>query len=239
MRDFRWDVFLSHRSSDKPFVEMLATRLEVEERLRPFLDKWHLVPGNPWQEELEEALDNSATCAVFLGEGNAGPWAHEEMRTALDLRVRKRTLRVLPVLLPGADPNALPLFLQRLGWVDYRGGPDDASAFRRFVAGIRGIAPGRDGALPPLLVERLSNGDSEERRAAAEAIGRLGDAVGIAVLGARYGSEADPTVRHWIVLAIGEIGGAEATALLEELKQIETDRFALDAIHRVLKGDSS
>jgi hypothetical protein len=32
----------------------------------PFLDKWHLIPGDPWQEALEEALDASRTCAVFL-----------------------------------------------------------------------------------------------------------------------------------------------------------------------------
>jgi hypothetical protein len=27
--------------------------------LNPFLDKWRLVPGKPWQKELAEALENS------------------------------------------------------------------------------------------------------------------------------------------------------------------------------------
>jgi TIR domain len=100
----RYDVFLSHHSSDKPAVERLAILLE-EIQLRPFLDKWHLVPGDPWQEELEEALNSSATCAVFLGPKGLGAWQNEEMREALDDRVRNKSFRVIPVLLPHAAPQ--------------------------------------------------------------------------------------------------------------------------------------
>jgi hypothetical protein len=141
-----YDVFLSHQSGDKPQVEQLAVRLEDEGGLKPFLDKWHLVPGAPWQEELEAALDRSATCAVFLGASGLGAWENEEMRMALDERVRNSNFRVIPVLLPGAKPkdeNTLPRFLRRLAWVDFRGGLDDAATFQRLVAGIRGVAPGR------------------------------------------------------------------------------------------------
>jgi hypothetical protein len=47
-----YDVFLSHNSTDKPAVEILARRL-VEAGLTPWLDKWNLVPGEPWQEAIE------------------------------------------------------------------------------------------------------------------------------------------------------------------------------------------
>ena len=144
-----YDVFLSHQSGDKPQVEALAARLEDEEGLKPFLDKWHLIPGEPWQEALEEALDRSGTCAVFLGPGGLGPWENEEMRAALDERVRNKSFRVIPVLLPGAEPKdkkTLPRFLSRLTWVDFRGGLDDPETFRRLVAGIRGLPPGRQPA---------------------------------------------------------------------------------------------
>ena len=50
-----YDVFLAHNSADKPAVETIAMRLR-EAGLHPFLDKWHLTPGMPWQTELEEAL---------------------------------------------------------------------------------------------------------------------------------------------------------------------------------------
>lgn len=147
LRKHRYDVFLSHHSNDKPEVEILAARLENEAGLKPFLDKWHLVPGEPWQEGLEEALDQSASCAVFLGPSGLGAWENEEMRSALDDRIRNRSFRVIPVLLPRADPKKkglAPRFLRRFTWVDFRAGLDDQDAFRRLVAGIQGRRPGPD-----------------------------------------------------------------------------------------------
>jgi len=102
MTDEEYHVFLSHNSQDKPQVEALALRLR-ERGLNPFLDKWCPVPGEPWQEAIEEVLRVSASCAVFLGPGDISPWHNEEMRAALNRQVRERTFRVIPVLLPGAN----------------------------------------------------------------------------------------------------------------------------------------
>jgi hypothetical protein len=140
-----YDSFLSHNSSDKPAVFEIAKRLR-KEGLEPFVDAWHLVPGEPWQEALEEALDESRSCAVFLGPKGFGPWENEEMRAALSRRVSDNDYRVIPVLLPGAvlpERGRLPRFLSRLTWVDFRPGLDDAAAFDRLVSGIRGLAPDR------------------------------------------------------------------------------------------------
>jgi TIR domain len=79
-----YDVFLRHQSGDNPQVESIAIRLKDEQGLKPFLDKWHLIPGVPWREAIEEALDQSRTCAVFLGAGGLGSWEDEEMRAALE-----------------------------------------------------------------------------------------------------------------------------------------------------------
>ena len=139
----RYDVFLSHASADKSEVEHLARKLR-DQGLEPFLDKWHLIPGERWQEALEEALDQSRTCAVFLGQA-FGPWQNEEMRSALETCVRDAGFRVIPILLPGGrEPGQedLPRFLRRLTWVDFRRGLEDEEAFRRLLAGIRGQAPG-------------------------------------------------------------------------------------------------
>ena len=127
-----YDVFLSHNSADKGPVEFIARRLRDEAQLAPFLDAWHLVPGEPWQEALEQALDSSRTCAVFLGPVKLGTWENEEMRAALDIRAGSPDFRVIPVLLPGAqlpERGRLPHFLARLTWVDFRSGLDDAQAF--------------------------------------------------------------------------------------------------------------
>ena len=73
MSEFLYDVFLSHCSADKPAVEELARRL-VDAGISVFLDKWHLVPGEPWQEALEDALSASQTIAVFVGSSDISPW---------------------------------------------------------------------------------------------------------------------------------------------------------------------
>jgi hypothetical protein len=168
-----FNVFLSHNSADKPSVEALAQRL-LEAGIRPWLDSWNLVPGDPWQEGLEEALDTCATCAVFLGPSGIGPWHNEELRVALDRRAldRTRSFRVIPVLLPGADPAdpaTLPRFLGRMTWVDFRGGLDDAGAIDRLVAGIRRVPPGPDGsARNKVTVSPPDNASARNRPTAHE-----------------------------------------------------------------------
>src|SRR5262245_7111574 len=123
-----YDVFLSHQSGDKPLVESIAARLVDEQGLRPFLDTWHLIPGARWQAAMAEARDESGRWEAFLGASGLGAWENEEMRAALDERVRNKSFRVIPVLLPGAEPKdekTLPRFLRRLTWVDFRRGLDD------------------------------------------------------------------------------------------------------------------
>ena len=139
---------MSYNRRNEDEVKDIAQRLENEAGLRIWLDQWNLVPGEPWQEAIEEALDSCATCVVFWGPRGLGPWQHEEMRTALDRRVRERDYRVIPVLLPGCpepEDRKMPPFLQRVTWVDFRKGLDDLAAFKKLVAGIRGVAPGPEG----------------------------------------------------------------------------------------------
>ncbi len=144
-----YDVFLSHASADKPFVEALARRLRGK-GLKPFLDKWHLVPGEPWQEALEAALEASRTCAVFIGRED-GPWRHMEMRAALSRLVADKTFRVIPVLLHGGPVAAeLPPFLSQVSAIEWRHGlDDDDDAYHRLVCGIRGVPPDAGDAPPP------------------------------------------------------------------------------------------
>jgi tetratricopeptide (TPR) repeat protein len=141
-------VFLSHSSTDKPAVEELARRL-TKESIQAWLDKWHLIPGNPWQPDIEKALAESETCAVFVGPSGLGTWQNEEMRAAIDRRVRDsgNRVRVIPVLLPGAkraERSSLPTFLAATTWVEFPDSLEDPDAFHRLVCGIRGREPGAD-----------------------------------------------------------------------------------------------
>ena len=98
----RFNVFLSYNSSDHVVVERLAQKLYAQGILL-WLDKWNLVPGVPWQVEIEEALQDCDTFIVFIGPSGLGPWQHAEMRAAIDRQVSKGGLRVIPVLLPGTE----------------------------------------------------------------------------------------------------------------------------------------
>src|SRR5512140_3679428 len=89
------EVFLSHASSDKPVVERIALRLR-EAGVTPWLDQWNLVPGTPWQPAIEEALAECAAVAVFIGPNGLAPWHHEELRAAIDRRVKETSLPVIP-----------------------------------------------------------------------------------------------------------------------------------------------
>jgi len=155
------DVFLSHNSKDKPAVEQIGHLLTREYGLRCWLDKWNLVPGEPWQEALENALDQCQTVAVFVGPDAISPWENEEMRSALEARVSNKERRVIPVLLPGAPDSQdlkLPRFLSRLTWVDFRGGLEDKNVLYRLYCGIQGIKPGAVEGNKENQVKRLSIG---------------------------------------------------------------------------------
>lgn len=141
---FKFDVFFAHNKKDLQAVEEIASRL-FSDNVNIWLDKWNLIPGEPWQEVIEEALDLCRTFAIFLGPAGIGPWQNLEMRSSLETFVHHRSRRVIPVLLPGApDPvtNPLPRFLRLLTWVDFRGGINDPISYRALMSGIFGIAPG-------------------------------------------------------------------------------------------------
>lgn len=147
MSQNHYHAFLCHNGADKPSVEALAQELE-KRGLACWLDKWNLIPGDPWQPALEAALGQCDTCVIFFGPNGLGPWHNEEMRLAIHRRASssERKLRVLPVILPGgqrARESDVPGFLQGTLWVDFRQAVDEEDALHRLVCGIKGIPPGR------------------------------------------------------------------------------------------------
>ena len=117
----------------------------LEERgLRVWLDEWELIPGQPWQEAIEDVIGKTRSAAVLIGHYGIGPWQTPEMRAVLSLFVKKG-LPVIPVLLPDAPSSHddLPLFLQSFTWVDCRAG-FSIECIERLVWGITGIMPSEE-----------------------------------------------------------------------------------------------
>jgi hypothetical protein len=135
-----FDVFLCHNVVDKPEVRAIAHRL-IDEGIRPWLDEWELPPGMPWRPLLEENIGRMHSAAVFVGADGLGPWQTLEL-DALLRELTRRQCAVIPVLLPSAQVEPkLPLFLQSIGWVDFRSSEPDPMIRLRW--GITGQRPPR------------------------------------------------------------------------------------------------
>jgi TIR domain-containing protein len=139
----RFDVFFSHSHRDAEIVAAVALLLEKRLDIRVWLDKWHLVPGGEWQRALARALDEAATCAIFLGATTPAGWFYQEIQAALNRQVREPSFRVIPVLLPNSDKSLVDRFLELRTWVELDRGIEDERALDVLAAGIRGVAPGR------------------------------------------------------------------------------------------------
>ena len=139
----RADTFLSHSHNDAAWVEALARRLEDECGFKVWLDRWVLVPGESWQQAMARGLEDAGSCAVFLGANTPRGWFQEEIERALNLATHKPDFRVIPVLLPDADPATIPEFLFQRTWVDFRSGQDQDYAFYALQQGIKREPVGR------------------------------------------------------------------------------------------------
>ena len=133
-----------------------------------WLDEWQLVPGQPWQQALENIIETAKAAAVLVGNDGLGPWEQPEVRACLSEYV-ERNLPVIPVLLPSAPQMPkLPIFLRAFTWVDLRGGLTD-SGIDMLVWGITGqrpAAPGMPDAPPPIFQPggQLRDGDDSQIR---------------------------------------------------------------------------
>ena len=139
-----FDVFLSHAHPDAAAVEFIGAKLEDEAQLRVWLDRWILIPGERWQQEMATGLRQSKTCAVCIGRHTPEGWFREEIERALNRQVQDKSFRVIPIILPDGDPKLVDNFLELRTWVDFKNGLNDRYAFHVLSSGIKGIPPGRN-----------------------------------------------------------------------------------------------
>jgi hypothetical protein len=138
-----FDVFLSHAHGDAEVVERLCEKLTDEARLCVWLDKWMLVPGEHWQQEMARGLETAKTCAVCVSQATPKGWFMEEIERALNRQTKDPSFRVIPVILPNGDPSVVDSFLELRTWVDFKAGIEDGYAIHVLTCGILGKPLGR------------------------------------------------------------------------------------------------
>jgi TIR domain len=122
--EYKWDVFLSHSSADKPKVREIAKALK-DEGLRVWFDEEQIDLGERVTEKIEEGLNYSRRVIVCLspnlGRSNwlrseYGPYINDEIS-------RKAAVRVIPLVIEAVDIENIPVLLLDKLRVEY-GSPD-------------------------------------------------------------------------------------------------------------------
>ncbi|MBN2441076.1 MAG: leucine-rich repeat domain-containing protein, partial [Spirochaetales bacterium] len=137
-----FDVFLCHNSKDKTKIKEIGTKLKTA-GIKPWLDEWHLRPGDIWIDALEKQINGTKTALIFIGPEGNGPWQTMEIRGFLQTLAEKRC-RIIPVILPDCtEEPEISLFLKPITWVDYR--KTDPDPFKQLLFGITGQNPENTG----------------------------------------------------------------------------------------------
>ena len=114
-------VFLSHAGEDTTAAKELAHQLR-RRGIDVWLDVERLRPGDEWMKVIESGLERARAMIVYVGRSGVERWVDREVRVALDRGAKDPAFRMIPILGPGAVPEALPVFLKQYQWIDVRGG---------------------------------------------------------------------------------------------------------------------
>jgi hypothetical protein len=136
----QFDVFLAHKSKDKPLITRLADQLKGR-RINPWIDKDQIPPGRWFQDLIQAAIPTVRSAAICIGPSGLGRWQTVELRAFVSECV-ERGLPVIPVLLPGVTdiPADLP-FLRGLSFVKFRKTIKEADVLDLLEWGITGSRP--------------------------------------------------------------------------------------------------
>jgi len=129
---FTYDVFLSHKSRDKPRVRKLAERLK-NVGLRVWFDEWVIKPGDDIYLAIERGLETSRVQVLCLSpEALGSDWVTLERNTVLFRDPTNAGRRFVPLLLADCD---LPDTLRRYKYVDFRN--ETQAAFEELLSASR------------------------------------------------------------------------------------------------------
>ncbi len=138
-----YDTFLSHSHLDAEIVELIAKKLEDNHQLKIWLDKWILIPGEPFIQAMSKGLEQAKTCIIIIGSTTPKGWFEEEVGKALNKQTKNKSFRVIQLLLPNTNESYINDFLELRTWVRFKQSIEEPHAFHELVCGIKGIPPGR------------------------------------------------------------------------------------------------
>lgn len=105
------DVFISHATKDDAVVGEIRRALEGQ-GLSVWVDSRELAGGDPLEREVRDAISGARHfLAVLSPAAVSSAWVRKEIEYARQVqKERGAAFRVIPILLPGIEPSALPLW---------------------------------------------------------------------------------------------------------------------------------
>jgi SAM-dependent methyltransferase len=142
------DTFVAYNNLDKAFALRIADSLRSA-GIRVWIDETEILPGDIFQDKIEQALRSVSAVVVLCGGQGLGPWEQMETRTALIESVQ-RGIAVIPVAIPGtpSDPD-LPLFLKSFSILDMTAGATPESVTKLASAIVQAKRGRSEPVTPP------------------------------------------------------------------------------------------
>ena len=116
-KKFKYDVFLSHSSKDKPVVRELAERLKAD-GVRVWFDEWEIQIGDSIPSKIEQGLEESRILILAMSANAFGSdWVSLERGTAMFRDPQNKQRRFIPLRL---DDSPIKETLKQFRYVDWR-----------------------------------------------------------------------------------------------------------------------
>lgn len=152
-----YDVFISYRSSDRPWAMALYDALKLAE-WEPFLDQYDLVPGANLERSLVEALEASSSGVILWSSRTEDSlWCERERNAMRSLKDETGTFAYVFAKL---DAQALPRFARSDIYIDFedsREGPRGEKLLKLMCGMTRAT-------LPPEAVEMALKVDQDAQQ---------------------------------------------------------------------------
>ena len=153
-----YDIFISYRTTRRPWVETLAHNLTAQ-GYKVFLDAWELTAGDNFTRKIFSAMKHSRfALLIATPEAAESGWVQEEYEYMFNLAKQREDFHWIPIVL-GEFPD-FP-FLSNIQAVDFEDSTEEKYriAFQKLLYGLDKQAPGSN----PRFSERLELPEVEKK----------------------------------------------------------------------------
>lgn len=208
--------FISHAWGNEghQFAMDLSRALRGK-RIKVWIDEEQMPPGTPIMETIRRGIGHKSDVFLFV----LSPEALTSRMCKRELAIARHEMcengkPIIPILFKDCK---VPRYLKNILYADFRSDKDFSNSLDRL---IKGIADSK--RIRRMCKMLADHPDPEQRSKIAENLCELKNPLALGPLKNRLlCNEFDGTVKYWIALAIGEIGGKEAVTVLQHAMREE------------------